>query len=250
MLSRYVASKWRKTEALLPDPAIRDYIPATVKMTRSSLHDMLVRYGTVYVKPDSGLQGKGVMRVERREGRRHKYKYQAGEKIYHFRVYGELYDALRKVIKGRKYLAQKGIPMLTYNKRPFDLRVMVQTNLDQKWETTGIIGRVAHPKRIVTNYHSGGQLKPVEKLLTPYLSPSRKKEQIRELEELGVRVGRRMGSRFPGVKEVGLDVALDGKVRPWILEVNTRPDPYIFRTLKDKEIFRRIYRYAKAYKRL
>ncbi|WJH37195.1 YheC/YheD family protein [Paenibacillus sp. CC-CFT747] len=84
----------------------------------------------------------------------------------------------------------------------------------------------------------------------PYLSPSRKKEQIRELEELGVRVGRRMGSRFPGVKEVGLDVALDGKVRPWILEVNTRPDPYIFRTLKDKEIFRRIYRYAKAYKRL
>ncbi|WJH37194.1 hypothetical protein N6H14_17010 [Paenibacillus sp. CC-CFT747] len=111
-MSRYVASKWRKTEALLPDPAIRDYIPATVKMTRSSLHDMLVRYGTVYIKPDSGLQGKGVMRVERREGRRHKYKYQAGEKIYHFRVYGELYDALRKVIKGRKYLAQKGFRCL------------------------------------------------------------------------------------------------------------------------------------------
>ncbi|UUZ90327.1 YheC/YheD family protein [Paenibacillus sp. P25] len=45
-------------------------------------------------------------------------------------------------------------------------------------------------------------------------------------------------------------MAIDQKLYPWILEVNTWPDPWIFRKLKDKRIFRRIYRYSKAYGRL
>jgi hypothetical protein len=32
-----------------------------------------------------------------------------------------------------------------------------------------------------------------------------------------------------------------------VLEVNTSPDPYIFRRLKDKSIFGKIRRYARAY---
>jgi hypothetical protein len=55
-----------------------------------------------------------------------------------------------------------------------------------------------------------------------------------------------MQQRFPGVKEIGVDLAIDNQFKPWILEVNTLPDPYIFRRLNNKAVFGKIIRYARA----
>lgn len=53
-----------------------------------------------------------------------------------------------------------------------------------------------------------------------------------------------------GFKEIGLDIGLDSALKPWIIEVNTRPDAYIFNQLKDKTMFRRVIYLKKWHKLL
>ncbi|WP_159885618.1 YheC/YheD family protein [Paenibacillus puerhi] len=249
--SRHITSKWAKTKALLANPSTARHVPDTRRLTKGSLQEMLRTYGMVYVKPNSGTYGIGVIRVEQHgEEGKASYSYHAGTNIRSFSSYDELYQALSRLTRHRNYLAQKGIHLLKYKGRRFDLRVMVQQSPARRWETTGVIGRVAAPGKAVTNVHNGGKLRPVGSLLAPHAGPREKEKAVRDLRSLGLSVAKQLHRRYPGIKEIGLDVAMDNKLCPWILEVNTCPDPFIFRKLKDKSIYGRIYRYAKAYGRL
>lgn len=246
---RYVLSKWRKTNALLRKPEMREFIPETRKLTYESLRELLDKYKMVYIKPDIGTYGNGVMRAEAvtdEESNEEIYIYQSGLDKQEFMSFDELYDAIQTRTKNRLYLVQKGINLTQYKNNRFDIRVMVQQTPNKKWETTGVIGRVGDPNKVVTNVHNGGKLQPVETLLTEYLSGKSKSQYIESLNNLGLQTARQLHSRFKGLKEIGLDVALDEQLRPWVLEVNTCPDPYIFSKLKDKRVFRKIRRYAKA----
>lgn len=248
---RYIVSKMAKTRAIAANPLIRGHIPETKSMNKESLHRMLHKHKMVYIKPNSGTFGNGVMRVEWNErDPSSPYHYQNGTRKKRFGSFHTMYTAIRKDMTRKNYLVQKGIHLLKYRGNRFDIRVMVQQSPNRKWETTGIIGRVAHPQKIVTNFHNGGKLMPVETLLAGYLSRDNKQRYIHKLKKLGLQVAKAMHVKYKKIKEIGLDVAVENDLKPWILEVNTSPDPYIFRRLKDKRIFQKIYRYAKAYKRI
>lgn len=246
-MPRYVSSKWVKTAALLRNKWLRSLIPATVRFNRIQLYKMLQRYRMVYVKPEKGTYGKGVMRVEIINGR---YRFQAGENTKFFSAFGPMFAAVHRATNGRRYLIQRGVHLLTHRGRRFDLRVMVQVSPRKTWETTGIIGRLAAPRKIVTNYHNGGTPLPLRTLLSSHLDPPAIALKARQLAAIGVVTGRAMSRQFPGVCEVGVDVGMDRTFTPWILEVNTSPDPYIFRRLPDPSVFSKIRRYAIAYGRI
>lgn len=228
-------------------PEMRKLVPETRRMNEHSLRDMLQLYSMVYVKPESGTYGKGVMRVERIGGT---YSYQSGEKKRSFDTFDALYRSVKRHKRNRPYLVQRGIRLLKHRGRRFDLRVMVQRNARREWETTGIIGRVAHPRKIVTNYHSGGKPTEVRKLLRPH-APGHQLPRIEsELSAIGRNAARALSRTYPGIDSVGADIGLDDGLRAWIIELNTNPDPYIFRHLPDKSVSRKVLRYARALKRI
>ncbi|QWU16551.1 YheC/D like ATP-grasp [Paenibacillus sophorae] len=242
-----LTSKWIKTKVLLRSPEISALIPETVRLTRENAKRMLDKYGMVYIKPEVGTYGNGVIRAERRSGKSGAaYWYQSGTKQRTFGTFEAFYTSLKGKTGSRNYLIQKGIDLLKAKGRRFDIRVMVQRSPSGVWETTGLIGRVAGEGKIVTNYHAGGKPTSVEKLLAPHMSDAVRAETMKRLRKLGKDVGQFYKEKYPGFKQLGVDVGLDRSLTPWIIEVNTNPDPYIFNQLSDKTMYRKVMAYRRA----
>ncbi|MFF2092073.1 YheC/YheD family protein [Paenibacillus sp. NPDC058174] len=244
-----VTSKWAKTNALLKLEEMKEYIPETQHYSRESLFVMLEQYQMVYVKPNNGTYGKGVIRVEKLPPPETGYKYQISTTIRTISTFDQLFWRLKRHTVKKRYIVQRGIHLLKHQERRFDIRVMVQKNLSRNWEVTGIIGRLSHPAKIVTNYHSGGTPMSFEKLMSTHKNGIEQQQYRERLNTLGLTIVRTLQQTYPRIKEIGIDIAIDTDFHPWILEVNTCPDPFIFRKLADKTIFRRIYRYAVGYGR-
>ncbi|MGO4275504.1 YheC/YheD family protein, partial [Paenibacillus sp. TAF58] len=195
--ARYVTSKIGKTKAIESKPKLRQFVPITKRMNQETLREMLNQYKMVYIKPNVGMFGNGVIRVEQGDEEVEKpYSYQSGVRLRQFKTFDEMYASINKRTKKRNYLVQKGIHLLKYKGNRFDLRVMVQQTPLHKWETTGVIGRVAHPKKVVTNFHNGGTLKPVETLLQKYLPAGKRKIYVKKLHVLGLQVAKAINNRY------------------------------------------------------
>ncbi|SFL59609.1 YheC/D like ATP-grasp [Paenibacillus sp. 1_12] len=239
-----LATKSNVSQSLTVNKTLRRNVPETKLYSNSTLKTMLDKYKMVYVKPNDGTGGHGIMRVEK-QGQR--YQYQLKTFTQSYTSFDSLVRSMKKSMKRNPYVIQQGIHLLRRNGRLFDLRVMVQKNLKGNWETTGMIGRLGHPRKIVTNLCKGGKPMSIEVLMKPHVinMDSYKKN----LETLGYRTARRLNQTFPRIKELGLDIGIDRNLHPWILEANPRPAIYGFKSLKDKNVYRKICRYQKGYGR-
>ncbi|MEC0329497.1 YheC/YheD family protein [Paenibacillus sp. FSL M7-0831] len=231
-------SKWVKTKVILNNSFIKPFIPDTQRYNKANLKSMISKYGMVYIKPESGTYGMGVIKAEKVNPQ--SFAYQIEQKRLTFDNFESFHASLERLVRKKSYLVQKGIHLLKHNNRRFDIRVMIQLNPSHQWEATGIIGRLGHPKKIVTNYHSGGKPMDVHKLLESHASPKRRKELVREMNELSLHIARHMKKKYPHLKQIGVDIGLDRGMKPWIIEVNVKPDPFIFNQLKDKTMYRRV----------
>ncbi|GKU77911.1 YheC/YheD family protein [Paenibacillus sp. L3-i20] len=239
--------KWAKTNYLLGHEELRNYIPLTKRFNRNNLLKMLQDYSMVYVKPTFGSMGRGVMKVEKTSAGT--YSYQLLGRKRTFRTFDGLYLSIKKDTLGKGYIVQRGIHLLTYDDRPYDLRLVVQQTPSKRWEATGTVARIAYPGKIVTNGSQGGTILPATQVLQPYASQSRMDQLLSDLNRIGVDTMKRLHRYYPSLKEIGLDIAIDRELHPWILEVNTRPDHCPFAILQDQSMIRRIVYYGRRYGR-
>ncbi|GAB6990939.1 YheC/YheD family protein [Paenibacillus pini] len=265
MAIQRISSKWAKTKVLLRSQQVSAFIPLTLKYSQDALSNLLVDHTLVYIKPDKGTYGNGVMCVDRFDqeaavdssSRRSKlsqtspYRLRYQTVTEYCRTIDELHSRITAQTKNNLYLIQQGIVLLQYHGRSFDLRILTQKTPYGTWETTGIIGRVAAKNKIVTNYHNGGTVGKLNELLAEHATPAEIARLERKLYDLGEWTAQQMQKEYPRLKEIGLDIALDENLYPWILEVNTLPAIFPFKKFfKDKNVYQRIEKYAIAYGRL
>ncbi|TVX96862.1 YheC/YheD family protein [Cohnella terricola] len=241
-----VSSKWIKTKVLAASPMLSAHIPMTLRLSNDSLERMLSGFGMVYVKPESGSCGVGVMKVERAGG---KWVVQSGRQRKTFGRYAELIRWLRWRMKGKPYLVQRGIRMIRRNSRPIDFRVMIQKGRKVGWKVTGTAARVAFPGKAVTNGSQGGSIHGTEAILRETFGPQRSIRILNKFDALAHATALRFSRVYPKMRELGLDIAVDRRGRCWILEVNTRPDPCPFTKLSDPSMLRTIVKFAREYGR-
>lgn len=219
---------------------------------------MLGTHKLVYIKPDRGTYGIGVMSVEQLNSQNAdanadttaSYKLRYEQKNEMFSSLESLHKTLSTLFQGQEYLIQQGIHLLRHEGRPFDLRVLTQKSPSGQWVSTGIIGRVAAKNKIITNHHSGGVVNHYKPLMTEHMTAEEAENIRKELKVLGTNVAAQLQKSYPNLKEIGLDVAIDGRWNIWILEVNTKPALFPFKKyFKNPSIYKQVKKYAAAYGR-
>ncbi|MEC0371290.1 YheC/YheD family protein [Paenibacillus chibensis] len=237
----YKMGKLGKYEYMKKYTLIRAFLPDTRKATLPNINIMLRLYKSVFLKPDEGTGGHGIYKITRSKN---SFILRTGSNSRTFSSLNDLYTKVQRNLVRDKYIVQEGIDLLKHNDRPFDIRVMVQKNRKGSLDVTGIIGRQAKRNKIVTNYHSGGTPLPVDTLLKSHLNEESRKKYIQAIEKLGKDASIVLGKNYRSKRAFGVDIAVDHKMNPWILEINTKPDMSIFNTLKNKTMYNRIRRYS------
>lgn len=244
--SKGIRGKYRVYKYLAKIKSIRPHLPHTKTFSEDHLKRMLKKFAMVYIKPDTGAQGFGIYKVEK-SGIRYIVKTNKGTLAC--KNPSEVYQYIKNRNK-KKLIVQKGIRIDTARGRPYDIRAMVQRKPRSTWKVTGIFAKIGQPKRIVTNYHQGGELVTMRKLFRLIgLSSSLQTRKKRHLTSLSLRSAKVLSARQSGMHEMGVDLAYDNKGNLYILEVNSRmPGIYPLKSVSPV-MYRRMMSFAASYGR-
>ncbi|WP_274363969.1 YheC/YheD family protein [Paenibacillus thermotolerans] len=239
MSVRIVYGKLRKGNAMRSDRTLRKHLPETYPYKPATVLKMIRKYSSVFIKPDKGSQGKGIIRIRRLSSD----KVQISWGLRHRKVpSGKAVRTLSRLLRPNStYLIQQGLELEKYKNRKFDIRIFMQKP-QSKWFISGRIVRVGAPGRFVTNYSQGASPQTIENVFNSIYKnrPNNTKQMIKKIDALCFALAKRMDRKFPGVRELGIDIGVDKKSSIWIIEANTTPQFNSFKRLSDKTMYKRI----------
>ena len=225
----YFFNKWELFHWLNRSAITRPYIPYTRKYSKKTrLLPLLKRFPYLYLKPQSGKAGRGIMRLRRKVSAKWPYQLSIQEskksQTLHFARLADMRKHLEKLIGDEAYIIQQGIRLTKVNGRPFDLRILIQKNKRGKWKVTGIGARMAGEESITTHVPRGGTIEDPRKLLTASFGNTATKSLLRRVAAATVRMARQIerGCGNP-LGEMSIDLGVDVNGKLWFFEANSKP---------------------------
>lgn len=235
--------KWELWNFFAEEEMIRPYLPSTAIFSMQTLRSYLTMYALVFVKPDRGRGGRGVVKIWRGKNGEYAFIRERGS-ITRCKTIEALYRRLVQGIhSGARYIIQQGIRLPTLRGRPFDIRLTMM-RVNGYWKYVGALARVAGPDSAITNIARGrGNVAEVRQTL-------KKSLRIRDhalvaLEDEMKELGHKVCERYDELHtywQVGLDLAVDIDRKIWIIEENTVVDQSLFARLKDPSMYREMQR--------
>ncbi|MFM1650924.1 YheC/YheD family protein [Brevibacillus sp. B_LB10_24] len=223
---KYIRSKMLKGKPLMNDRVLSRHVPATRWYRDTTLIRMLRTFPVLYIKPDKGSLGTGIIRVKRLSRSKSLISINNWSKKCPSKSL--VTEVKKRMLRGKKYLIQRGIPLATYHNKPFDLRVVLQKP-SNRWVLTWMSAKVAPRARsVVTNVAKGARDARIMEVLRGADQSFHVSRVLKKLTVVSYKIAYKLGSRFP-IRIVGLDMGIDKKGKVWFIEANTNPD---FRGLK------------------
>jgi glutathione synthase/RimK-type ligase-like ATP-grasp enzyme len=239
--------KMIKHKEMLQRSVLLQHLPETHWLTPARTLRMLKSYSSIFIKPNHGSGGSGIIRARRiRNG----YEVRCGHKRKVIGS-GSMYKAIQSFRKpSQKYLVQRGLRLAKYKGSIFDARIYMQKP-ESDWIISGMVARVAAPNRYVTNFHKGGHAKPLPKVLsTLFENDSRKvKESLNKIRKLSYIIAETINEHH-SIRELGIDLGIEKNGRIWIIEANSKPGHKLFTQLPDKTMLNRIIANKRLIKKL
>ncbi|SIS89331.1 YheC/YheD family endospore coat-associated protein [Alicyclobacillus vulcanalis] len=200
------------------------HLPETRMFTGAeSVLDLLSRHSAVYLKPVGGSIGRGIVRVDRR-GDAFDVWVQRAERAVHDEVRGSraLDEALRRMLMPGAYVAQAAVPVIRFDNRPCDARVLLQRPRHQ-WTVVGYGIRVSGEASITSHVPNGGHIADRWTVLRQAFG-ARSEEVDARLTAFTRSAAAAIERSMPGhVREMSIDVGLDESGQPWLFEANAKP---------------------------
>ncbi|MVP00884.1 YheC/YheD family protein [Paenibacillus lutrae] len=242
----YFFDKWTLFEWLDQSSTTRKYVPTTKQLHgKSSLEVMLNRFDCVYLKPIEGKAGKGIMRLEQIPVKNSQpvLKLTMQEKMNsHYEQFSDLSDAWNRIdglTSGEEYIIQQGISLASYNKRPFDLRALLQKTAEGKWSVTGIGARVAGKRSITTHVPRGGSIDDPARLLAKSFGSLKAKRILRHSRKTALLLAHNLEKTSKQtLGEMSMDLGIDTNGRTWFFEANSKPMKFDEPHIRNKSLER------------
>lgn len=232
-LNRSLGSKWEVHNLLVRDPTVGKHLPCTRPLhSLADLQEMVRDYGSIYLKPSWGTQGRHIWRVQR-GGQGWIIAYHHGGRPRILRIPSfRCQSWLEQTVKKRSYLVQQAIHGLqTAQEEPIDFRWLLQKDGKGQWQVTARVARIGQPQAIACNVHAGGKVKRAEEILSHETEVG--ENTLLELDQLSYKVARLLEKKYGKMGEIGLDWLVEKTGTLWFLEANPRPGRKMLRLLDD-----------------
>lgn len=233
--------KWLQYRILRNRSSLAARLPETQLLKKNALTKMLLQYQSVVLKPRNGSYGRDILFIKRNGASA--YRIQNEKNVIIMRDINKLLILFRKKSSSRGYIVQRRLQLALIQHKPFDIRIMAQRKKGSAstWKVTGSYAKVAAQGYLVTNVTS--RTIPVLEALN--LARIGGRSLLVEAERIALLAAKRLGERYPKLRQVGFDIGIDRKRRIWIIEGNYQPDLRPFRLLKDSSMHRKILWYKK-----
>lgn len=251
LFNPYFFNKWQLFDWLRSNRSTRTLVPNTKRLRSSaSLAAMLTQYGRLYLKPESGKAGKGIMLLKKDsndsnmmysltiQGQRRR------DELYKTSKLPLLWKRIKAEIYGVPYIMQQGIELAKYHDRHFDIRLLVQKSGKGIWSVTGIGARLAGPKRITTHVPQGGSVEDPEKMLFPTFGSEYTTILMNSLKSNALLIARQIeNSSGHTLGEMSMDLGIDKQGSIWFFEANSKPMKFDEPHIRKKSL-ERIFQYS------
>lgn len=206
-------SKFQLFRWLRADPYLRAYLPDTRLLAqKDNIQQMLARYGAVYVKPEYGSKGDGVILLENGV---------SGGIMEYGHCTKKEYPSISEWLAARKQnqpesndVIQQKIALSRHRGRLYDFRLIFH-KVQNRWIMTGLGARAAGQQSVTTHVPKGGALLALEEIDPP--------ADQRMLCTLGKRAAKQLEKKVPELCEVSFDIGRDTTGHYWIFEANAKP---------------------------
>ncbi|MFD2613501.1 YheC/YheD family endospore coat-associated protein [Paenibacillus gansuensis] len=249
LFNPYFFNKWTLFEWLKKSRSTRKYIPTTRKLTTAAeLAKLLKLHPMLYLKPERGKAGAGIMRAAQVPQKEYPYRLtiqdNKGSHTLKFATLAKLWTKITKTAASEEYIVQQGITLASMNQRPFDLRLLVQKNYKGQWDVTGVGARVAGLFSITTHVPRGGSIEDPEKVLISSFGSDHAKKILVKARHAAHLIARQLekGSGHL-LGEMSMDMGVDDKGGVWFFEANSKPMKFDEPHIRKKSL-ERIFQYS------
>lgn len=220
-------SKWEVYNQVFQEKNLLSFLPKTKIYSKDHLFELAQEYETVFIKPVHGSQGRNIIKLKKEEDSHYSLQtsitalYDISRNKY---ILDEIHHYIKPILHNRFYIIQQGVELVTYESGAMDFRVLCHKNLNNHWQVTSIVARVAAEDEFVSNLARGGRmLKPLNVLRT-CLGHKNSLEVLALMKELAVETASTISSSSSGITgELGIDIGVDPYGKLWIIEVNSKP---------------------------
>lgn len=242
LFNPYFFNKWELFRWLNRSRITRRLIPMTRKYSRKlKLLPILKRHSLLYLKPQSGKAGNGIMSIRRKLQSKLPYRLTIQEtkksQTFRFSSLPELRRHLNELIGEEDYIVQQGVHLSTVGGRPFDLRVLVQKNRKGQWTLTGIGARLAGESSITTHVPRGGSIEDPRRLLAASFGASASKRIMKRISLTAVSIAKQIERRSGHSHgEMSMDLGIDQTGHLWFFEANSKPMKFDEADIRDRSL--------------
>lgn len=220
-------NKWDSHQELMKYEELRPHLPETkLYNKKSDIKQMFKDSHRLYLKSFRQNNGSGVMSVTKKKNV-YEYKYYKKYELIigTTRTLKKLIRIIKSFFKGKKFIIQKSIDLLTYHNKTLDLRCDVQRNGKGEIECVSHSVRVAAENSHITNTRTKPNIQPFKEFFVGKLGFTNEEfmNLKTRLEHLLFTVFEKVEESYGSYGEIGIDIGIDKNGQLWLIECNMMP---------------------------